>query len=136
MHFLHDEIDELKALHKEGRLQLVLVDHNHLVPLLADFTDNVIRIIDHHKLVEPVTVPATCDTMIKMVGSCSSLVAAHCQSIGVELIDDLKRLLATAILIDTANFAPNQLVDHIDREQYANLTENMAESEVAWEREK
>ena len=79
MHFLHDEIDELKALHQEGRLQLVLVDHNHLVPLLADFTDKVIRIIDHHKLVEPVTVPATCDTMIKLVGSCSSLVAAHCQ---------------------------------------------------------
>ena len=79
MHYLHDEIDELKELHAAGRLRLVLVDHNHVVPLLADFTQNIVRIIDHHKQVEPVTVPTTCETRIELVGSCSSLVAAHCE---------------------------------------------------------
>merc|ERR1712106_774807 len=123
MHYLHDEIDELKELHAAGRLRLVL----------ADFTQNIVRIIDHHKQVEPVTVPTTCETRIELVGSCSSLVAAHCESMGVELIDDLKRLLATAILIDTANFAPNQLVDHIDRAQYARLTESLV---TAWDHQR
>ena len=30
-----------------------------------------------------------------------------------------------AILIDTANFSPNQTIDDIDREQYAELTNNL-----------
>ena len=58
---------------------------------------------------------------MKLVGSCSSLVARFCSE-SVKKSDELCRLLAMAILIDTANFSPNQTIDDIDREQYAELT--------------
>ena len=73
--FLHDEIEELRELSKLDRLKIVLVDHNNVVPLLSDFTHNIIRVIDHHKYVEPSLLPASCEKTIKLVGSCSSLVS-------------------------------------------------------------
>ena len=73
--FLHDEIGDLKEMSKLDRLKIVLVDHNNVVPLLSDFTHNIIRVIDHHKYVEPSLLPESCETTIKLVGSCSSLVS-------------------------------------------------------------
>ena len=73
--FLHDEIGDLKEMSKLDRLKIVPVDHNNVVPLLSDFTHNIIRVIDHHKYVEPSLLPESCETTIKLVGSCSSLVS-------------------------------------------------------------
>ena len=61
---------------------------------------------------------------MKLVGSCSSLVAHYCSE-NIKKSDELCRLLAMAILIDTANFSPNQTIDDIDREQYSELTNGL-----------
>ena len=82
-----------------SRLKIVLVDHNNVVPLLQPFADCIVRIIDHHKLVEPSLIPVSCNSTIKLVGSCSSLVSAAIDELKVELPDQLKSLLASAILV-------------------------------------
>ena len=75
-------------------------------------------------MVEPCLLPSECDKIMKLVGSCSSLVAKFCYK-NVKKSDELCRLLAMAILIDTANFSPNQTIDDIDREQYEELTNHL-----------
>lgn len=75
-------------------------------------------------MVEPCLLPSNCDKIMKLVGSCSSLVAKFCSE-NVKKSDELCRLLAMAILIDTANFSPNQTIDDIDREQYGELTNHL-----------
>ena len=75
-------------------------------------------------MVEPCLLPSNCDKIMKLVGSCSSLVASFCSE-NVKKSDELCRLLAMAILIDTANFSPNQTIDDIDRQQYAELTNHL-----------
>ena len=75
-------------------------------------------------MVEPCLLPSDCDKIMKLVGSCSSLVAKFCSE-NVKKSDELCRLLAMAILIDTANFSPNQTIDDIDREQYSELTNQL-----------
>jgi len=96
--YLHDELDELNQMYQLNRLKIVLVDHNNVVPMLQPFADSIVRIIDHHKLVEPSLIPASCNRTIKLVGSCSSLVSAAIDELKVELPDQLKSLLASAIL--------------------------------------
>ena len=67
--------------------------------MLQPFADSIVRVIDHHKLVEPSLIPTTCNSTIKLVGSCSSLVSAAVDDLKVDLPDELKSLLASAILV-------------------------------------
>lgn len=47
--FLEEVEKKMNLLDKDGRLQLILVDHNKLAPdLHARFSNNVIQIVDHH----------------------------------------------------------------------------------------
>ena len=87
-------------------------------------------LVTNERMVEPCLLPSNCDKIMKLVGSCSSLVASFCSE-NVKKSDELCRLLAMAILIDTANFSPNQTIDDIDRQQYGELTNHLQD----WDRD-
>jgi len=120
--FRPDDLENIKS--QVEKLEMVLVDHNNVVAEIEHLKDSIVRVIDHHRMVEPCLLPSDCDKIMKLVGSCSSLVAKFCSE-NVKKSDELCRLLAMAILIDTANFSPNQTIDDIDREQYSELTNQL-----------
>jgi exopolyphosphatase len=99
-----DEVD-LKALHADGELELVLVDHNVLSAGQAALADAVTGIIDHHKdeggfqdaglrIVEP-------------VGSAATLIAEALLGREAAAVEPgLAQLLLGTILLDTVNLDP------------------------------
>lgn len=128
--FLPDEVERLTALFKDGRLEIALVDHNNPVEALGSMTSSIVLVLDHHQLILPSRLPAEAEKIMKLVGSCSSIVsrwAREERGLSDPYPADLSRLLAQTMLIDTANFSPNQLVDDLDREEYEKVTLNLPE---------
>lgn len=74
LNFLPDDLVHFEKLNSENRLEIVLVDHNNRVAALEKFTDRIFLVLDHHKMIEPTTLPPGCNVVIKMVGSCASVV--------------------------------------------------------------
>ena len=70
---------------------------------------------------------------MNLIGSCSALVSKWIrEELKVaNLPPEICHLIGQTILIDTANFSPNQLVDEIDRNEYKLMTENL----TRWDRE-
>eukprot|EP01102_Stenamoeba_stenopodia_P018851 TRINITY_DN6987_c0_g1_i1.p1 TRINITY_DN6987_c0_g1~~TRINITY_DN6987_c0_g1_i1.p1 ORF type:complete len:410 (+),score=117.05 TRINITY_DN6987_c0_g1_i1:106-1335(+) len=105
-----DQID-FSALRDEGRLRLVLVDHNHLSAAQEKFGDVVVEIVDHH-VDEKLYLESTGDRRkIELIGSCSSLVAEEILESEEHLrkgllTNEVTKLLAATILVDTVNFNP------------------------------
>merc|ERR1712130_397512 len=131
--FLTDELENLAKLAAQNRLDIVLVDHNNPVEALLPLASAIRLVVDHHKLVENSALPAAATKRIALVGSCSSLVCDWLRrELGMESLPvELCQLVAQTILIDTANFSPNQLVDQLDRDQYSFVTGMLPE----WDRE-
>lgn len=136
--FLADEIANLAKLAAQDRLAIVLVDHNNPVEALRPLASAIRLVVDHHKLVENSALPTTATQRIQLVGSCSSLVCDYVRSeLRLESIPaELCQLVAQTILIDTANFSPNQLVDQLDRDQYSFVTTQLPEWDQESEYEK
>lgn len=132
--FLPNEIGILQNLFSQKRLEIVLVDHNSPVDSLAPMASSIIMVIDHHKLVTPSILPQKVEMKMNLIGSCSSLVSKWIrEEIKLEKVPkEIKHLIAATILVDTANFSPNQVVDQIDREEYTHVTSNVS----GWDREK
>ncbi|XP_030014567.1 exopolyphosphatase PRUNE1 [Sphaeramia orbicularis] len=99
-----DQVD-LKALHRDGRLRLTLVDHNVLPSSDSDLEEAVVDVIDHHLLErEP---SASCPVTVEMVGSCTTLVTERIIQKAPALLDQqLAQLLYATILLDCVNMAP------------------------------
>lgn len=99
-----DQVD-LKALHRDGRLRLTLVDHNVLPSSDSDLEEAVVDVIDHRLLErEP---SASCSVTVEMVGSCTTLVTERIFQKAPALLDQqLAQLLYATILLDCVNMAP------------------------------
>lgn len=99
-----DQLD-LKALHRAGRLQLTLVDHNVLPSSDSDLEGAVVEVIDHHQQErEPST---SCLVTVEMVGSCTTLVTERIIQKAPEILDQqIAQLLYAAVVLDCVNMAP------------------------------
>ncbi|POR03629.1 hypothetical protein AU468_05120 [Alkalispirochaeta sphaeroplastigenens] len=99
-----DEID-LAGLHRAGRLELTLVDHNRLAGHQSELAEAVRGVVDHHAdegLFQDAPV-----RLIEPTGSASTLVAREIVGAAPELLEqDVARLLAGTILLDTVNLDP------------------------------
>ncbi|MCQ2603938.1 MAG: DHH family phosphoesterase [Spirochaetia bacterium] len=100
LHFV-DEIP-LEQMHRDGSLELVLVDHNHLSDSQCHLSDAVTLILDHHR--DDGTNAA--EKHIEAVGSCATVVVSHILESGMELDRTWAYLAASAILTDTACMSP------------------------------
>mmetsp|Transcript_42088 Transcript_42088/g.132621 ORF Transcript_42088/g.132621 Transcript_42088/m.132621 type:complete len:488 (-) Transcript_42088:82-1545(-) len=106
--FMPDLSEEmLRQLLREGRLNVVLVDHNELKQEQKWLEPAVVGVIDHHE-----DTGAHADVRLRMVepivGSCSSLVASFLTGREGEMKEEVKqslfRMLSAPILLDTNNF--------------------------------
>jgi len=98
------EID-LPQLHREGRLSLVLMDHNKLAKEYAAYEGVVEEIIDHHK--DEGSYPRARTRKIELVGSTCTLVAEEYFRQAPQLITRREAvLLLGTILLDTVNLDP------------------------------
>jgi len=99
-----DEVD-LKALYRDGRLDLTLVDHNTLAGDQEELADTVVAVIDHH--VDSGLYPKANPRSIELVGSTATLVAEAMLRDKPMLIDPVSStLLLGTILLDTVNLDP------------------------------
>jgi len=117
-----DEID-LEALHRAGRLRLILVDHNILSAAHEKFADAVDAIIDHHP--DGGLYAQAQPRRIEPVGSATTLVAEAMLCEKPALIGaGLATLMLGTILLDTVNLDPAaQRVTAKDREIAVQLGE-------------
>jgi len=98
------EID-LSQLHREGRLSLILMDHNKLGKEYTAYEGAVEEIIDHHK--DEGSYPQARLRKIELVGSTCTLVAEEYFRQAPELITRREAvLLLGTILLDTVNLDP------------------------------
>ncbi len=70
---------------EQGKLKLVLVDHNVLTDPYSELDEAVVQIVDHHLLEH-----TPCDKikmMVETVGSCSTLVAGFFKTNAQNLLD-------------------------------------------------
>ncbi|SIQ62924.1 exopolyphosphatase [Alkalispirochaeta americana] len=99
-----DEID-LAGLHRAGRLELTLVDHNRLAGNQSDLADAVREIVDHHA-----DEGLFSDALVRLIeptGSAATLVAREISRNTPELLEkDVASLLVGTILLDTVNLDP------------------------------
>ena len=49
LNFLQDEIDVLKEISRNGKLEIILVDHNNVLDEIKSLKSNIIMVIDHHR---------------------------------------------------------------------------------------
>ncbi|XP_018534292.1 exopolyphosphatase PRUNE1 isoform X3 [Lates calcarifer] len=99
-----DQLD-LRALHRAGRLQLTLVDHNVLPSSDSDLEGAVVEVIDHH-LLEREPSPS-CPVTVETVGSCATLVTERIVQKAPQILDQqLAQLLYAAVVLDCVNMAP------------------------------
>jgi exopolyphosphatase len=104
--FFRDEMN-LHSSSEQGKLRLVLVDHNELEPDQANLRESVVRILDHHE--DRKAYPAGCEVDIRLVGSTATLVTELYLNDGGELIDEaVGTLLLGTILLDTVNLDPEK----------------------------
>jgi len=98
------EID-LQHLHQEGRLALILMDHNKLGKEFVAYEGVVEEIIDHHK--DEGTYPQARVRKIEPVGSTCTLVAEEFFRLAPKLLSRREALLLLGtILLDTVNLDP------------------------------
>jgi exopolyphosphatase len=96
-----DEID-LSDLHRRGRLQITLVDHNRLGRSQSALAGAVMEIVDHHQ--DTADILGIGQRLIEPVGSTATLVAEKILSEFSDLLDrPLAFLLLGTILADTVN---------------------------------
>jgi len=105
-----DQFDFASLAKENNRLRLVLVDHNHLSAAQEQiFSKSVVEIIDHH-VDEKLYLETTQERRnIELIGSCSSLVTEEIIKSDRRreiLTQDVAKLLAATILVDTVNFNP------------------------------
>ncbi|XP_075934550.1 exopolyphosphatase PRUNE1 isoform X2 [Anarhichas minor] len=100
-----DQLD-LRALHRDGRLRLTLVDHNVLPSSDSDLEGAVVEVIDHH-LLERDSSPS-CPVTVETVGSCATLVTERIIQKAPEILDQqVAQLLYAAVVLDCVNMAPS-----------------------------
>ncbi|XP_068586087.1 exopolyphosphatase PRUNE1 [Cebidichthys violaceus] len=100
-----DQLD-MRALHRDGRLRLTLVDHNVLPSSDSDLEGAVVEVIDHH-LLERDSFPS-CPVTVETVGSCATLVTERIIQKAPEILDQqVAQLLYAAVVLDCVNMAPS-----------------------------
>ncbi|KAG7474445.1 exopolyphosphatase PRUNE1 [Solea senegalensis] len=100
-----DQLD-LRALHREQRLHLTLVDHNVLSSSDSDLEGAVVEVIDHH-LLERKLLPS-CPVTVETVGSCATLVTERIVKEAPDILNlQLAQLLYAAVVLDCVNMAPS-----------------------------
>jgi len=114
-----DELD-LAGAYAEGRLRLVLVDHNRLCPSQSAWEPAVEEIVDHHA--DEGLYPRA-RRRIAPVGSCATLVAERLFAAAPDLVNrTVGLLLLGAILLDSVDLDPGAgRVTPRDREAAARL---------------
>ncbi|XP_041708972.2 exopolyphosphatase PRUNE1 [Coregonus clupeaformis] len=116
-----DEVD-LGSLHRAGRLDLTLVDHNVLPSSDRDLEEAVVEVIDHH-LLERKPSPS-CPVTMETVGSCTTLVTERIIQKAPEVLDQqVAQLLYGTIVLDCVNMAPEAGKVTPKDSQYAVLLE-------------
>jgi exopolyphosphatase len=104
-HLLFAEDINLAALQAEGRLSLILVDHNKLGKAFAGLADCVIGILDHHQ--DEGMYAGAVERIIEPVGSTTTLVAEKVLKDIPQAVDrNIALLLSGTILLDTVNLDP------------------------------
>ncbi|KAK2845219.1 hypothetical protein Q5P01_011878 [Channa striata] len=99
-----DQLD-LRALHRTGRLQLTLVDHNVLPSSDSDLEEAVVEVIDHHLLERESSL--SCPVTLETVGSCATLVTERIIQKAPQILDQqLAQLLYATVVLDCVNMAP------------------------------
>eukprot|EP01118_Nematostelium_gracile_P007032 TRINITY_DN2275_c0_g1_i1.p1 TRINITY_DN2275_c0_g1~~TRINITY_DN2275_c0_g1_i1.p1 ORF type:complete len:395 (+),score=112.49 TRINITY_DN2275_c0_g1_i1:50-1186(+) len=108
LEFLPDIKEKFDKLHKEGNLELVLVDHNRLAVSQEQYEKSVIEIVDHHKEENRCPNAKPPRRLISMEGSCCTLVAEKAFA-DTKIITKVEAMLLLGpILLDTANMDPQQ----------------------------
>lgn len=99
-----DEID-LLALHREGLLSLILVDHHVLPSRDAALEDAVVEVIDHRPMEQ--ARGSQCSFTLELVGSCATLVTEKILQGPAQFLDrQTAALLHATIVLDCVNMAP------------------------------
>lgn len=99
-----DDID-LAALKKTKMLSLALVDHNKPSKAMADFSELIVAIVDHHQ--DEGLFPSIPERCIQPVGSAITLVAEKLLALSPPPVDkSIAVLIAGTILLDTVNLDP------------------------------
>ncbi|XP_062320864.1 exopolyphosphatase PRUNE1 [Osmerus eperlanus] len=116
-----NELD-LAVLHRAGRLDLTLVDHNVLPSSDSDLEGAVVEVIDHH-FVERASSPS-CPITVETVGSCATLVTEQIFQKAPDVLDQqVAQLLYGTIVLDCVNMAPEAGKVTPKDSQYAALLE-------------
>ncbi|XP_069392869.1 exopolyphosphatase PRUNE1 [Paralichthys olivaceus] len=117
-----DQLD-LRVLHRDGRLQLTLVDHNVLPSSDSDLEGAVVEVIDHH-LLEREPSPS-CPVTVETVGSCATLVTERIIQKAPQILNQqLAQLLYAAVVLDCVNMAPAAGKVTPKDSQYVSMLEN------------
>jgi len=96
---------DLTALAADGRLGLVLIDHNKLGAGQSELESSVTAILDHHA--DEKAYPSTAKVDIRPVGSAATIVAESFLNDAAEAVDtSVGTLLLGTILLDTVNLDP------------------------------
>lgn len=104
-HLLFAEDVNLELLHKDGNLNLVLVDHNKLASSQEDYKDTISSILDHHA--DEKSYPSSTVTDIRPVGSAATIIAEFFFKNQKDSVKGpLGTLLLGTILLDTVNLDP------------------------------
>ncbi len=101
---IREDID-LNSLKEQGKLKLVLVDHNVLTDPYSELDGAVVQIVDHHLLEH-----SPCDKikmMVETVGSCSTLVAGFFKTNAQNILDSDA---ASLLLGNKKNYAIHDLL--------------------------
>lgn len=105
----------LADLASQGKLSLVMVDHNELSPLQDELGNAVVQIIDHHK--DSKLYPDVKSRIVEFpVGSCATLVTRLLQSDNAGLLAErpVNVLLQSTIAIDTKNLKDEKKTTELD----------------------
>ncbi|MBL7005858.1 MAG: DHH family phosphoesterase [Spirochaetia bacterium] len=99
-----EDID-LNSLAANGRLGLILTDHNKPAAAYKHLSEHIARIIDHHA--DEQAYPDSAQTDIRPVGSACTIVAEYFLDKARDVIDQsVSTLLLGTILLDTVNLDP------------------------------
>jgi exopolyphosphatase len=99
-----DDID-LTVLKNSKKLSLALVDHNKPAKSMADLSELIVGIVDHHQ--DEGLFPSIPERCVKPVGSAITLVAEKLLALTPPPIDKaIAVLIAGTILLDTVNLDP------------------------------
>ncbi|KAI8641799.1 hypothetical protein BD408DRAFT_367737 [Parasitella parasitica] len=101
VHLDHQKLLCIDELTLDADASVVLVDHNHLTPPLAQYDDRVIGVLDHH--VDEHFYQSAPLRRVEMVGSCVTLVLDHFPDYLWTNNTEIAQLALGPLLIDTVN---------------------------------